>query len=98
MRRKDKKNDEKMNEFFDDNVVEFLKSFKDFSKAYNEIKEKIQETNPFIDGLEIRKKVFDQIESTADELEIALYVRINERYVLVYEEKNIVFIQYFFKN
>lgn len=97
MKRKNK-NDEKLNEFFDDDVVEFLKSFKDFSKAYNEIKAKIQETNSFVDGLEIRKKVFDQIESTADELEIALYVRINERYVLVYEEKNIVFIQYFFKN
>ena len=95
MKRKNK--NEKENEFFDDNVVELLKSFKEFSKAYNEIKKKIQETNPFVDGLEIRKKVFEQTETTADELEIELHVRVNERYVLVYEEKNIVFIQYFFE-
>lgn len=79
-------------DFLTEEEIVFLKSFKEFSKAYYELKNKIQETqNPFCDGLEIKRSVEPIIEKR--ELEPFLYVFINEFYALVYEKGIVAYIQ-----
>jgi len=79
-------------QFLTEEEIEFLRSMPQFSKAYIELKRKVQETqNPFCDGFDIKRSDEPIVEKW--ELEDMLHVYINDYYALVYEKGIVVYIQ-----
>lgn len=79
-------------QFLTEEEIAFLRSMPQFSKAYYELKYKVQESqNPFCDGFDIKRSDEPIVEKW--ELEDTLHVYINDYYALVYERGIIAYIQ-----